>query len=59
MVLAELTNRLQALCHEGWSQNNIAIKINGITIDFENLDLILKSDSSMNGEIALKIGENN
>lgn len=58
MTLQELTTRLQALCHDGWSLNEVEFLICGELSRFEagDVKLILKSESAAGGEICVKLG---
>ena len=57
MDLREVTTRFQSLCHEGYSDRQLYVDINGTKIPVEDVIFDFKSDVMSNGFIALKLGD--
>lgn len=58
MTLQELTTRLQSLCHDGYSQNEVLFLLDGFgIIEPRELQLLFKSDVVQTGFINVNIGE--
>ena len=55
MKLVELTGRLQALCHNGYSLSEEKFKINGAEYTPEDVKLVFPSEVVKGGEITVKI----
>ena len=59
MTLQELTTRLQTLCHDGYSQKEVLIDINGYGVHLapvEQVELKFKSSVMADGFISVKMG---
>ncbi len=59
MTLQEFTTRLQSLCHDGYSQHEIFIDVDGAgthLASIEDVKFCVKSDATKNGFINVKMG---
>lgn len=60
MTLQELTTRLQMLCHDGYSQNEVLIDINGYGVHLapvESVKFRFKSSAMKDGFVSVTMGE--
>lgn len=58
MTLRELTARLQALCHDGYSLHEAEFVLDGYgTVRAEELTLVFRSDATRDGMIRVELGK--
>ena len=60
MTLQELTTRLQTLCHDGYSQKEVLIDINGFGVHLAPIEQIrfrLESSVCADGFISVEMGD--
>ena len=59
MTLQELTTRLQTLCHDGYSQKEVLIDINGYGVHLapvEQVEFKFQSSVMSDGFVSVKMG---
>jgi hypothetical protein len=60
MTLQELTTRLQTLCHDGYSQKEVLIDINGYGVHLapiEQVEFKFQSSAMSDGFVSVKMGD--